>query len=67
MYRLMFVLHAVIMTMLMGIFITAVLTMNLPGWQPVAFAAAAGFVLSIPLSWWVAREIIRRAPPERTE
>lgn len=67
MYRLMFVIHAMTMTALMGIFITAVLAMNLSGWQPVAMAAAAGFVLSIPLSWWVAREIIRRAPTETAE
>ena len=62
MYRLMFVIHTMTMTVLMGIFITAVLTMNLPGWQPVAVAAAAGFLVSIPVSWWVAREIIRRSP-----
>ena len=62
MYRLMFVIHAMTMSVLMGVFITVVLTMNMPGWKPVVLAAAAGFVLSIPISWWVAREIIRRSP-----
>ncbi len=67
MYRLMFVIHAMTMTVLMGIFITAVLTMGLAGWKPVVLAAAAGFVLSIPLSWWAAREIIRRSPDHAGE
>ncbi len=67
MYRLMFVIHAMTMTALMGIFVTAVLTMNLPGWKPVALAALAGFVLSIPVSWWAAREIVRRSPDQAAE
>lgn len=67
MYRLMFVIHAMTMTVFMGIFVTAVLTLNLPGWHPVALAAAAGFVLSFPVSWWAAREILRRAPAEKAE
>ncbi len=67
MYRLMFVIHTVTMTVLMGIFVTAVLTMSLPGWKPVVLAAAAGFLLSIPVSWWVAREIIRRSPDHAAE
>jgi len=67
MYRLMFVIHAMTMTVLMGIFITAVLAMNLPGSKPVVLAAAAGFLLSIPVSWWAAREIIRRSPDHAQE
>ena len=50
--------HAVIGTTLMGIGITAVLAMGLPGWQPIALAAAAGFVLSLPASWLIARQIV---------
>lgn len=67
MYRLMFVIHVMTMTVLMGICVTAVLTMNLLGWKPVVLAALAGFVLSIPVSWWAAREIVRRAPGETAE
>lgn len=67
MYRLMFVIHAMSMTVLMGIFVTAVLTMGLPGWKPVVLAAAAGFLLSIPVSWWAAREIVRRSPDHAAE
>lgn len=59
MFRLMMVIHAVVMTALMGICVTAVLTMNLPGWKPVALAALVGFVASIPASWLIARAILR--------
>lgn len=57
MNRLMWILHSMIATTVMGILITAVLTMNMPGWKPIALAAAVGFVISLPLSWWVARKI----------
>ena len=57
MNRLMWILHAMISTTLMGIGITAVLAMAMPGWKPIAFAAAVGFVVSFPASWWVARKI----------
>lgn len=57
MNRLMWILHAMISTTLMGIGVTAVLTMNLPGWKPIALAAAIGFAISLPVSWWTARKI----------
>jgi len=57
MNRLMWILHAMISTALMGIGITAVLSMNLAGWKPIALAAALGFAVSFPVSWWVARKI----------
>ena len=60
MFRLMMVIHAVVMTTLMGICVTAVLTMNLPGWKPVALAAAVGFVAAFPISWAVARAILKQ-------
>ncbi len=55
--RLMWILHAVVATVLMGIGVTAVLTLGLPGWQPIAIAAAAGFAAAFPVSWPVARKI----------
>ncbi|MBN8500805.1 MAG: hypothetical protein J0M19_06610 [Sphingomonadales bacterium] len=55
--RLMWILHAVISTTLMGAGVTAVLAARLPGWQPIAIAAAVGFVASLPVSWAVARKI----------
>ncbi len=57
MSRLMWILHAMISTALMGIGVTAVLTMALPGWKPIALAAALGMALSFPASWWIARRI----------
>lgn len=57
MNRLMWILHAMISTTLMGIGITAVLALAMPGWKPIALAAAVGFVVSFPVSWWVARKI----------
>ncbi|MEQ1542047.1 MAG: hypothetical protein ABL926_07315 [Novosphingobium sp.] len=57
MNRLMWILHAVISTTLMGTGVTAVLAVNLPGWNPIAIAAALGFVLSLPISWLVSNKI----------
>ena len=57
MSKLFFVLHAVVMTALMGIAVTAVLTMNLPGSKPIALAALAGFIVSLPVTWVIANKI----------
>lgn len=57
-YRIMFILLAVIGTSLMGIGVTAVLTAGLPGWKPIVMAAAAGLLLSVPMSWYVAKRIV---------
>ena len=57
MSKLFFVLHAVVMTAMMGIAVTAVLTMNLPGWKPIALAALAGFIVSLPVTWVIANRI----------
>lgn len=58
MYRTMFALISVIGTTLMGMGVTGVLAAGLPGWQPIALAAAIGFTLSLPVSWLVARRIV---------
>lgn len=57
MSKIFFAIHAVAMTVLMGIGVTAVLAMNMPGWKPLVLAAAAGFVLSIPIAWIVSNKI----------
>lgn len=61
MSRLMGILHAVVATVLMGVAVTAVLVLGLPGWKPIALAAAIGFALAFPLSWWAARKIESQA------
>lgn len=55
--RLMWIFHALISTTLMGVAITAVLVAELSGWKPVAIAAAAGFVLALPISYVIAKKI----------
>ncbi|GHA05865.1 hypothetical protein GCM10011617_28540 [Novosphingobium arvoryzae] len=60
----MWVLHAMVSTTLMGIGVTAVLAANLPGWQPIAIAAAIGFVVALPVSWLVARKIETLTAPK---
>ena len=64
MNRLMWVLHAMVSTTLMGIGVTAVLAANLPGWQPIAIAAAIGFVVALPVSWLIARKIETLTAPK---
>ena len=57
MNRLMWVLHAVVSTTLMGIGVTAVLAANMQGWKPIVIAATIGFVVALPVSWLIARKI----------
>ena len=64
MNRLMWVLHAVVSTTLMGIGVTAVLAANMQGWKPIVIAAAIGFVAALPVSWLVARKIETLTAPK---
>ena len=57
MTRLMLTLFSMIATTLMGVFIVAALTLGHVATQPILIAAALGFVLAIPVSWLVARQI----------
>ncbi|MBE5074311.1 hypothetical protein IM511_08325 [Erythrobacteraceae bacterium E2-1 Yellow Sea] len=59
MLRLSLALFFVVGTTLMGIGVITVLTMDLQArWQPIAIAAAIGFVIAIPVSMLVARRIV---------
>ena len=57
MTRLTLILFSMISTSLMGSFIIASLTMGYDTLQPILISAAAGFVLAMPVSWYVARQI----------
>lgn len=57
MNRLMMILFSMISTTLMGSFVVAALVTGNDTLKPILIAAAIGFVLSIPISWWVARQI----------
>lgn len=57
MFRMMMILHSVIATTLMGMGITTVLAAGMAGSRPIIIAAAIGFVISLPVSWLVARQI----------
>ncbi len=58
MVRLMLMLFAVIGTTLMGTAIVAVLTLRMNATaMPLIYAAAAGFVVAIPVSWMVAKAL----------
>jgi len=57
MTRLMMTLFSMIATTLMGVFVVVALTMGHVATQPILIAAALGFVLAIPVSWFVARQI----------
>ena len=51
------ILFSMISTALMGSFIVAALTMGYVTLNPILLAAAVGFVLALPVSWFVARQI----------
>jgi predicted PurR-regulated permease PerM len=57
MTRLMMILFSVIATTLAGSGVVMVLTMGFDTLQPILLAAAAGFLLALPVSWFVARQI----------
>ena len=57
MIRLMLMLFAVVGTTLMGIGIVTVLTLRMDTAMPIIASAAAGFVLAIPISWFVAKQM----------
>jgi hypothetical protein len=50
-------LHFMISTTIMGIFVTAVLSSGHGNGRTILFAALAGFILALPVSWAVVRKI----------
>ena len=59
MFRLAATAYVFIAPTLMGIFVTAVLTMQMAEGAVIAWAAAAGAVVAIPVAWFVASRIDR--------
>ncbi|QYX58619.1 CTP synthetase [Roseovarius sp. SCSIO 43702] len=57
MLRLAIVLHTFIGTSAAGAAVIAVLVMGYMGMMPILWAALAGFLVSIPLTWMVAKTI----------
>lgn len=55
--RLTFILYFMISTTMMGILVTVALSMGYATGRPILLAALAGFVLAMPVSWWIARKI----------
>lgn len=56
---LMLALHFVVATTIMGIFVTSVLSMGMATARPIMLAALAGFVIAIPVTWVITRQITR--------
>ncbi len=57
MMRLASILYSLISTALAGTAVIAVLTAGLVSLNAILLAAAAGFVVAAPVSWWVARRL----------
>lgn len=57
MSRLMMTLFSMIATTLMGVGVVIALTTGYGTLKPILIAAAIGFVLALPVSWWVARQL----------
>ena len=60
MFRLASILYALIGTTLAGIGIIAVLTAGYGDFKPIIIAALAGFLIAMPVAWYVARQIVRQ-------
>lgn len=52
--------HALVMTVLMGIGVTAVLSAGLVGSKPILIAAGVGFLLAVPVTWLVTRQLVAK-------
>lgn len=57
MSRLMMTLFSMIATTLMGVAVIIALTTGNDTLRPILIAAAIGFVLALPVSWYVARKL----------
>jgi preprotein translocase subunit SecF len=57
MLSLMMTLFSMIATTTMGIAVVVALTMGLDTWQPLVIAAAIGFLVAVPISWLVAKNL----------
>jgi predicted PurR-regulated permease PerM len=57
MVRLTLMLFSMVATVLMGIGVVVVLSIGLDTARPIMLAALAGFVLAVPVSWFVTRQI----------
>lgn len=57
MTRLMMTLFSMISTTLMGVGVVLALTTGHDTLKPILIAAAVGFVLALPISWWVAKQL----------
>lgn len=55
--RLFGILFSMVSTTLMGIGVVVALTTGFATLQPILVAAAIGFVLSLPVTWGIARQI----------
>lgn len=58
MTRLMLLIFSIASTSMMGAFIVAALTTGNDTLKPIVIAAALGFVAAIPVSWFVAKQIV---------
>ena len=60
------ILFPMVATTLMGIAVVAVLTVNIGATgQPILWAALGGFVVSIPVSWWLGRQVTALTGPRQ--
>lgn len=61
MLRLASILFSLISTTLMGTAVIVALTMGWDTLTPILIAAASGFVVALPISWFVAKQIYQNA------
>ena len=57
MFRLAAILFSMTSTTVAGIAMIVVLSMGYDTWVPIVIAAAVGFVISIPATWWLVKQI----------
>lgn len=60
-FIIMLAIHALTMTVLMGIGVTGVLSAGMVDTRSILMAAGAGFVLAIPVTWLVTRQLLSKA------
>ena len=58
MHRLASILYSLIGTTLAGSLVIAALVMGYDALSPILIAAVAGFIMAVPVSWLVAKQIV---------
>lgn len=66
MFRLVAMLYVLVFTVLAGVGVIALLSLEISGAQPIALVALAGAVLAVPVAWIIGKKTHEAIGPRRS-